>query len=220
MAVTEAISEGRRLLLWAEFLALFVAVPLVIAVALPPSAMFSALFAATVVGVILLHWTRGFRWSDLSAGGIDWRAVGAFSAVTFVCALGVALATTPGGDVLAFARNQWPLLIMIVVLYPVLSALPQELVFRPLFFRRYCAILPGGWAGIVLNAALFSFAHLMYWSAIVAGMTFFGGLAFAWAYARRGSFPMAVVMHALAGQIVFALGLGLFFYSGNVVRPF
>jgi membrane protease YdiL (CAAX protease family) len=60
----------------------------------------------------------------------------------------------------------------------------------------------------------------MYWSWIVAAMTFAGGIAFAWAYARRGSFPLAVVLHAVAGQIVFLLGLGMFFYSGTVERPF
>ncbi len=44
---------------------------------------------------------------------------------------------------------------MILLFYPVLSALPQEIVFRPLFFRRYGAILPDAHAGIVVNAALF-----------------------------------------------------------------
>jgi hypothetical protein len=36
----------------------------------------------------------------------------------------------------------------------------------------------------------------------------------------RGNFPEAVVSHSVAGIIVFALGLGVFFYSGNVERPF
>ena len=71
-----------------------------------------------------------------------------------------------------------------------------------------------------LNAALFSFAHLMYWSGVVALMTFAGGLVFAWAYVRRGSFALAVVLHSVAGVILFAAGLGIYFYSGNVVRPF
>jgi membrane protease YdiL (CAAX protease family) len=107
------------------------------------------------------------------------------------------------------------------MLYPWFSALPQEIVYRPLFFRRYAAILPAGvWPGIVLNAALFSLAHLMYWSWIVAAMTFTGGLAFAWAYRAARSFPMAVLLHAVAGWIVFGAGLGVYFYSGYVVRPF
>ena len=93
--------------------------------------------------------------------------------------------------------------------------------FRPLFFRRYGSLLPDGRvAPIVLNAAIFSFAHLMYWSWVVAAMTFAGGLAFAWSYRVRGNFPEAVVSHSVAGIIVFVLGLGVFFYSGNVERPF
>jgi uncharacterized protein len=73
---------------------------------------------------------------------------------------------------------------------------------------------------IALNAALFSFAHLMYWNWIVAAMTFAGGLAFAFSYAVRRNFPEAVIAHSVAGVILFALGLGVFFYSGNVDRPF
>lgn len=211
--------EGRRLRLALECVALFGAVPLAIAVLLPASTMFPALFAATAVGILLLHLTPGFRWGDLARGRIEWPAVGVFALVTLATALAVSWVTTDGRP-LAFAQANPALLAMILVLYPVLSALPQELVFRPLWFRRYGALMPGGWHGIVLNAAVFSFAHLMYWSAIVAAMTFFGGLAFAWAYERRGSFAMAVAMHAIAGQIVFALGLGMFFYSGNVDRPF
>ena len=218
MAETVVMSGGRSRL-WAEFLGFFLAVPVAIALFLPPSAMFTALFAATGVGLGLLHFTPGFRWGDLARGRVDWRAVAAFGAVTLATAFAVSWVTT-GGRPFWFAANNPALLVMILCLYPFLSALPQELVFRPLFFRRYGAILPGGGAGLVLNAALFSMAHLMYWSGIVAAMTFFGGLAFAWAYERRGSFAMAVVLHALAGQIVFALGLGMFFYSGNVERPF
>ncbi|QYK42803.1 MAG: CPBP family intramembrane metalloprotease [Paracoccaceae bacterium] len=209
----------RRMRLRVEFILFFLAVPLGIALFLPPSAMFTALFAATAVGIGLLHLTPGFRWGELARGRVDWPAVAAFAAVTLVTALAVSWVTT-GGRPLAFASMNPGLLVMILCLYPFLSALPQELVFRPLFFRRYGAVLPGGGAAAVLNAAVFSFAHLMYWSWIVAAMTFFGGLAFAWAYAQRGSFVMAVVMHAVAGQIVFALGLGMFFYSGNVDRPF
>ncbi len=194
-------------------------VPLAIAVFLPASTMFPALFALTAAGAGLLHLTPGFRWGDLVRGGVDPRLLAAFAAVTLAGALAVSWWTT-GGRPLAFAAANPGLMLAIAVFYPWLSALPQEVVFRALWFRRYDALLPGGWPGIVLNAAVFSFAHLMYWSWIVAAMTFAGGLAFAWAYVRRGSFPLAVALHAVAGVIVFALGLGMFFYSGSVARPF
>jgi uncharacterized protein len=208
----------RQRRLWTELLVLFVALPLVIALVLPPGSMFPALFAGTALGLWLLHRTPDFHWRDLGQGRVAWRWVAVFAVVTFSVALTVSLATT--GDPLGFIRADPGFFLLVMVFYPLLSALPQELVFRVLWFRRYGAILPGGWPGIVLNAAVFSLAHLMYWSGIVAAMTFAGGLAFAWAYRRRGSFAMAVVMHGLAGQIVFALGLGMFFYSGDVARPF
>lgn len=208
-------AQGRLRVEWAV---LFLALPLVIAAVLPPGSMFPALFAGTALGIWLLHRTDGFHWRDLLQGRVDPAPVAVFAAATLAVALTVVPTTT--GDPLRFAIARPGFLLLVLIFYPVLSALPQELVFRVLWFRRYAGILPDGAPGIVLNAAVFSLAHLMYWSGIVAAMTFAGGLAFAWAYQRRGSFAMAVLMHALAGQIVFALGLGMFFYAGNAMRPF
>lgn len=212
----------RHLRLWAEFLGFFILVPVVIAVAFPPDMMFPLLFGFTALGLVLLHLTPGFEWRSLGrgAGRIDWRRVAGFALAT--CAVGYTVVWLTAPEAAFFLlRHNLPLMLTIALLYPVLSALPQELVFRPLFFRRYGDLLPGGpTAPLVLNAALFSLAHLMYWSWVVALMTFSGGLVFAWVYERRGNFAETVVLHSVAGVIVFALGLGVFFYSGNVQRPF
>ncbi|WP_417264517.1 CPBP family intramembrane glutamic endopeptidase [Celeribacter sp.] len=210
-----------RALLWLEFLVLFIAVPVAVAVVLPPNAMFPALFASTVLGVVLLHLTPGFHWRDLLVGR------GSFSPLTLVTfamiTAGISyavLATTAPNAIFALFRANPSLWLMIMLLYPLMSALPQEVVFRPLFFRRYGTILPERRMALTLNAALFSLAHLLYWNWIVAVMTFAGGIVFAWAYEVRKSFPLAVVLHAIAGNVLFTLGMGVFFYSGNVVRPF
>ncbi|WP_287185948.1 CPBP family intramembrane glutamic endopeptidase [Rhodovulum sp.] len=210
-----------RARLWAEFGALFLAAPLVMAFLLPPSAPFPALFGVTALGLVLLHVTEGFRWSGLVRGldRIGWRAVGLFALLTAAVA-GTVVALHAPEQALILPREQPALFVAVMLLYPPLSALPQEIVFRPLFFRRYGPLLPGLWPAIVLNAALFSLAHLMFWSWIVAAMTFCGGIAFAWACESRRNFPMAVVLHSVAGWIVFAAGPGMFFYSGNIERPF
>lgn len=153
------------------------------------------------------------------ARALPWRTVAGFAALTSAVSVAVIYLTYPQAA-WVLLLEQPLLLLMIVLLYPLLSALPQEVVFRPLFFRRYGALLPGRGSAICLNAAVFSLAHLMYWNWIVAGMTFFGGLAFAWAYEVRRNFPLAVLLHSLAGQILFTVGLGVYFYSGNVTRPF
>lgn len=205
-----------------EFLALYVLAPLAMALVMPADALFPALLAVAVLGLFLLGATPGFRWSELTNGisRIAWARVFVFSVGTAGVGYMVLMATEPAAF-LILPREMPRLMLMIAVLYPFLSALPQELLFRALFFRRYASILPADpLRQIMANAALFSAAHLMYWSWIVAVMTFVGGLFFAWSYRIRGSFPEALVLHSVAGIVLFALGLGVFFYSGNIVRPF
>ncbi|MFC7703212.1 type II CAAX prenyl endopeptidase Rce1 family protein [Plastorhodobacter daqingensis] len=183
--------------------------------------MFPVLFGATALGLVLLHVTSDFCWSELLRGWrrIGWLPVATFAVLTFAVATAVMMLTNPGGY-FWLAQNRPQLLLAIALLYPVFSALPQEIVFRPLFFRRYAELLPGTPAAILANAALFALAHLLYWNWIVIAMTFAGGLVFAWAYEVRRSFPLAVVLHTVSGLIIFAAGLGMFFYTGNIQRPF
>lgn len=208
--------------LWIEFICLYIVSPLALAVVLPPIALFPGLVALTVVGLVLLGATPGFRWRDLLKGArrIGWGLVLTFTAATAVVGYVLMLATEPRA-LLTLPREMPRLMAVIVLLYPFLSALPQEVIFRPLFFRRYGPLLPARpRTQVVLNAAIFAGAHLMYWSLVVAVMTFAGGLVFAWSYRMRGNFPEAVVLHSVAGIVLFALGLGIFFYSGNIRRPF
>lgn len=208
-------------MLWVEFLALFVAAPVGIAVVLPATVMFPALFMMTAVGLVLLHRTDGFSWRDLTAGAdlLDAGLIVKFALAVFAVSLGVIWMTSPQAA-FVLLREQPLLMLMIALLYPIVSALPQEIVFRPLFFRRYVGLLPRGRKVMWVNAAVFSLAHLMYWSWIVAAMTFVGGLVFAWAYEEKRSFPLAFALHSVAGVVLFAAGMGIYFYSGNVVRPF
>ncbi|MDB6454423.1 CPBP family intramembrane glutamic endopeptidase [Falsirhodobacter sp. 20TX0035] len=211
-------ARGRRLRI--EFVLFYVVTPVVTACLLPPEGLLAGLFLFMLVGLGLLSATPGFRWRELTRGwrAIRWLAVAGLAALTFVSSLAVMQVMAPQS---MFSLLDHPeRLLLIAVLYPLLSALPQEVVFRALYFRRYRGLVPKGHRGVVLNAALFALAHLMYWSGIVVAMTFVGGLAFAWAHAVRRSFPMAWVMHSVAGVIVFIAGLGIYFYAGNVVRPF
>ncbi len=147
-----------------------------------------------------------------------WREIVAIALATLLSGLAILSLSSPN-SIFQIVRHRPEFLPVIWVFYPILSALPQELIFRPLFFHRYAVLLPAGRAAIALNAAVFSFAHLMYWSWVVAILTFVGGWFFARAYLERG-FPSAWVLHAVAGNVLFAVGMGAYFYTGNVVRPF
>ena len=113
-------------------------------------------------------------------------------------------------------REQTELWLKILVLYPLLSAIPQELFYRTLFFERYGALFPDRRWAIAVNAGCFGLAHLFYANWVAVILTTVGGAIFAWAYAEKRSFGLACVLHAIGGLIIFTSGLDLFFYHGAV----
>jgi membrane protease YdiL (CAAX protease family) len=204
---------GRRI----EFAFFYLGLPILLAFVLPPSAMFPLLFAATLVGIVLLGLTPGFAWRELFRGWhrSDWRLVAGVTAVTAAVS-GLLVWWLVPHMALSLPRRAPELWLTIMALYPLLSALPQELVFRPLFFRRYGHLFPAGHSALLANGALFGLAHLMFWNWPAVLLSTAGGLIFAHAYVHRGSFPLAVILHAICGAIIFTSGLGTFFYHGAV----
>ena len=173
-----------------------------------------------LLAAVLLARTPGFAWRALVQGwrGLDWRHVGLVAAVT-AGATGALVALLAPEQALELPRRMPGLWLMILALYPLLSALPQELVFRELFFRRYAGLFPGRGAALAASALVFGLAHLMFWNWVAVPLSVAGGLIFAHGYVARGGFPMAVVLHAVCGGIVFTSGLGTFFYHGAVGAP-
>lgn len=216
--MTEAALPSRRrgARLAVEFAGLYAGVPLVLALALPPSWMWPVLSGATALAVVLLAATPGFRWVELARGwrGLDWAHVGRIGLGVAAACAALVWALIPG-QALTLPRYAPGLWLTIMLLYPLLSALPQELLFRPLFFRRYGGLFATPRIALLANAVVFTLAHLMFWNWVALAMTFAGSLIFAHGY-RRGGFAMAVVLHSVCGCIVFTSGLGRFFYHGAV----
>ena len=77
-AETQTAPRGR---LMAEFAIFFVVAPVAIAVLLPATIMFPALFLITAIGLVLLHVSDGFHWGDLGRG---WQAV-FWKKIAFFC---------------------------------------------------------------------------------------------------------------------------------------
>jgi len=202
---------------WLELLILFLVPPFVLAVFLPPSAIYPVLIGGGVLGAILLHITNGFQWRQLWQGPIRWAWVLWVSLATLAVSLLLCWWILPD-RVLFLPLNVPHFLPVLAVGYTFILALPQEIIYRALFFERYGHLFPDERIAILVNAAIFSFGHLMYWHWVVMVMTFFGGIIFAWCY-LRGSFKEAWLVHAGAGLMVFFSGLGwLFYHGGNLAQ--
>lgn len=104
------------------------------------------------------------------------------------------------------------LMALILVLYPVLSVIPQELIFRTLYFERYAHLFPAEWMAVLVNAILFGLAHLLFgnWLAVVASAVL--SFAISIHYLRHRSLLLAALEHALYGNFVFLVGIGEYFY--------
>lgn len=207
--------------LWVEFILLFVGVPVLMAAFFEAiqqnRLLFGLIWALAGVAVLLLWRTPGWRFGKLFDGPVlsEWPLIVIFwlgtaaTCTVFVFAINPAL-------FLSFAASNPAFWMMVMVAYPVLSAWPQEVIYRALFFERYEGLFPGKAAAIVANGAVFALGHLFYMNWITIAMTGVGGAIMGWAYLRHRSMSLAWVLHALAGQLVFTAGLGVYFYSGAV----
>ena len=115
---------------------------------------------------------------------------------------------------LSLPRNRPVIWAIIMVLYPLLSVWPQEMLYRSLLFHRYAPILPTDRVRIAASAITFGFAHVIFLNWIAIAMTAAGGFLFARDYARHRSLRVTCIEHSLYGCLIFTVGLGRFFYTG------
>ena len=207
-------------LLWAEFLALFIAVPLslyFIRHLLAFNVIPLVILIALICGVYLWR-NQGFDWQGMWSLG-RFRANLCPILLTFAPA--AALLTLASYFLLdehfcRFPRERPLVWLMVMLLYPLLAALPQELVFRTFFFQRYEPLF--GSKALLMLASAFSFAlaHVWYANWIAPTMSLAGGLLFAYRYERSGSLLAVGLEHGLWGNFLFTVGLGWYFYSGSI----
>lgn len=204
----------------AEFVALYLAFPVVHATFHGALGTFGPLLVLIAAGCVLLAVTPGFSWREL----VDLRGLArwiplilGFLAACIVAIFGLVLLLVPE-QLFGFPRRDPVTWALVMLLYPPVSVLGQELIFRPLFYRRYGDLFPSETVALLVNAAVFSLAHAFYQNWIAVSLTFAGGLVFAWAYRRSGSFALVFILHTLAGHVLFTSGLGAFFYHGAIPR--
>jgi membrane protease YdiL (CAAX protease family) len=207
-----------RFLLLLEYLALFVGLPLVYSRGWFPLPLFPALWLLAGACLAALLSAPGFDRS-LLLGARGLRRALPRVLPPFLLAAPLLLGATALFDprrLLVFPRERPLLWAVVMVLYPILSVLPQGVVYRSFVFHRYRSLFPGPAARIVASATAFGFVHVVFHNWIAPVLGFAGGLLFAWTYERSRSGLAASLQHALFGCWLFTIGLGWYFYHGAV----
>lgn len=106
--------------------------------------------------------------------------------------------------------------LLIIVLYPSLSVLPQELIYRVWVFEAHRPLWTSFTLPVIVSALFFGWVHVIYagWFAVLSCIA--GGLALGWNYHVNRSGPGAIwpllLEHSLYGLTMFTVGLGQYFF--------
>ena len=108
-------------------------------------------------------------------------------------------------------KNYFFLWVIVILIYPILSVIPQEIIFRVLFFERYSCLFQNQFLYLILNSIIFAYIHLVFQNFHAFFITLITSPIFAYAYLNK-SFKTCFLIHTFGGQLVFTFGLGEFFY--------
>lgn len=211
--------KHRRLRLILEIGAIFLLAPLLMRYAIFTwhIPLFIVLQPVLIGFIAYLLWDRTFELRRELSVGISRAALlsilGLFTVVAAVITLWVKLEIEH--RFMALPQNAPRLWLTIMIFYPLLSVIPQELVYRTFFFHRYGPLFADArWLAILVNGCLFGFAHVIFDSYVSILLTTFLGWLVAWRYDVTKSFWSVWLEHSLYGCLVFTVGLGHYFFTG------
>ena len=108
-------------------------------------------------------------------------------------------------------KNYFFIWVAVILIYPILSVIPQEIIFRVLFFERYSCLFKNQFLYLILNSIIFAYIHLVFQNFHAFFITLITSPIFAYAYLNK-SFMTCFLTHTIGGLLVFTYGLGEYFY--------
>lgn len=214
----EASHRRQRLWLAVEWIALFIGVPAAYAAGWLPIHII-LLLLVMAAGCWLVLWRRyKIHLGDLLQTRVpdaERRRIIAIYAVAAPAMLGLLWLFEPAA-VFSLVRRHPEVWLLIICAYPLISVLPQELIYRVFLFERYRPMFGRGTGMVAASAAAFSFGHIVFHNWPAVALTLVGGWLFARTYQRTSCLLLVAVEHALYGCAVFTIGYGQFFYQGTL----
>ena len=187
-----------------EFFLVFIGLPFFVYLNIYPVQKILTLVILTFVCLLVLIIDKNFETKSLIQ--LNLKSVDFKSMMTkFVLAFGLmtlAVWQFAPESLFVFPRERFFIWLLIMALYPIFSALPQELVYRSFLFHRYRDIFTTKFAIIAASASSFGYLHIIYDNWIALSMTLLGGVLFSLTYYKTRSLLIASFEHALYGCAV------------------
>ena len=171
--------------------------------------VFLPLFLVFFLSLYLLKKTSSFSFNSFKKN-IDWNFF--FLTSLFFLISGFFYTIILDSNLLFnLPKNYFFLWVTVMLVYPFFSVLPQEIIFRVLFFERYSCLFKNQFLYLILNSIIFAYIHLVFQNFHAFFITLITSPIFAYAYINK-SFKTCFLTHTIGGQLVFTYGLGKYFY--------
>ena len=171
--------------------------------------VFLTLYLVFTLSIVILYFDKSFSFTSLRKK-VDWKFIIIFSLIFF--SLSFFYVILVDKDLLfIFPKTNFELWLLVILIYPFLSVIPQEIVYRVFFFQRYFPNERSFYFLTLLNMIVFSYGHIVFNNVHAILITAIVSPIFTYAYLKK-SFFTCVILHALGGQIIFTLGLGKYFF--------
>ncbi len=213
-----SLSHPSRPRLIAEFVLLFVILPVVMWLWLEPRTLFGLLWAVTFICLWIWKKRTG---QTVRAAVCSFRHMPGHLNKLMLVRFLICAALMVGflqwyepSRLFGLPQERTVLWALIMVFYPLLSVFPQEVIYRLFFYDRYDALFPGERTMMIASGLAFGHGHLIFNNWVAYVMSMIGGLIFAHTYSKTRSFPLVWIEHGIYGCFLFTVGLGWYFYTG------
>ena len=206
-----------QLIRWLELVIIFLCSPILLYLLVPGlgSWLMPILGVIGIVCLALLLLDPSFKRSRLTNVSIFRHHLRTSLLVFIPSAVLILLALYTIAPEFAFSLplQHTELWITTLLIYPVVSVLPQEIIFRTFFFHRYKSIISSkNWRWFV-STICFALAHVVYGNWIAVVLSIFAGAFFGYRYINTRSTPVVIFEHTLWGSLLFSTGIGMFFLT-------
>lgn len=208
--------DAAFILLAIEFALLFGCIPLLLLWLKSRTVMIVILWVTALLIYMWLHHTgKGFRaeWNWAGMKGYIRPVLMRFAVIG--PALFAFMAFMHSDRLFSFPLERFDTWVKVMILYPLLSVVPQEMIYKSLFFGRYARLFGNGhWVPLIVSGIAFGYMHVMLGNVVAVAGTIIAGLLISHSYLQSRSLALASFEHALYGCWVYTIGLGIYFYTG------
>lgn len=207
-------SAARHRLRWLELILVFVVSPLVLALA-SRRMVTLGIIGSGILSLVALLLDPTFPRRQLWDAALARQGLRSLAIRTVFVWAGLLLVTLLffREHLFEMPRTRPIAWLLVMILYPPISAYSQEIMFRTLFFQRYSMLLRTPAARVLASGLLFGWAHVVVHNGAAIALATVGGLMFAATYERRRSTLLVSIEHGLYGDFIFTVGLGSLFYN-------